>query len=223
MRLRLPRRIKSLRARFDDESDRVYDHKNGENDRVIPLADFVDYSQIDQRLNHDASFNIECSGVKLTLIQVSCDPVPTIISFTREPATVSTGEQATLSWATRNADVGTVAISPEIGPVALSGSLLVAPSKTTTYTLTLMASGKDDVTKTVTVTVRPSHPPGETPIAWVRRGGGRWRQGKGFSYGEIRAAGLTVAAVTHQSLPFDKRRRSAHQANTERIKGLIDA
>lgn len=223
IRLRFPQRSKSIRAGFDNELDRLYYRGKGQDDCVIPLADFVDYSQIDRRLDDDAPFNVECGGVKLTLILVSADPVPTIIAFTREPTTVSAGEQATLSWATRDADAGTVAISPEIGPVALSGSLVVAPSKTTTYTLTLMASGKDDVTKAVTVTVRPSHPPREKPIAWVRPGGGRWRHGKGFSYREILAAGLTVAEVTHRLLPFDKRRRSAHQANTERIKRLIDA
>ena len=147
MRLRFPQRIKSVRAGFDDELDRVYHRKNGENDSVIPLADFVDYSQIDRRLNEDASFNVECGGVKLALIQVSADPMPTIISFTREPATVAAGEQVTLRWATRNAESAGVAISPEIGPVALSGSLGVAPSKTTTYMLRLTASSKDDVTK----------------------------------------------------------------------------
>ena len=223
MRLRFPQRIKSVRAGFDDELDRVYHRKNGENDSVIPLADFVDYSQIDRRLNEDASFNVECGGVKLALIQVSADPMPTIISFTREPATVAAGEQVTLRWATRNAESGGVAISPEIGPVALSGSLGVAPSKTTTYMLRLTASSKDDVTKTVTVTVRPSHQSGEKPIACVRRAAGRWRHGKGFSDGEIRAAGLTVAGATQRSLPFDKRRRSTHRANIERIKRSIDA
>lgn len=223
LRLRTPQRIKSIRAGFDEELDRVYRRNSGDNDAVIPMADFGDYSQIDQPLSQDASFNVECDGVKLTLIQVSCDPVPVISSFTREPATIAVGEQATLRWATRNAEAGGVMMAPEIGPVALNGSLDVAPSETTTYTLRLMAFGKDPVTKTVTVIVRPTHHSDKKPIAWVIRAGGSWKHGKGFSYREILAAGLTVAGATRRSLPYDKRRRSTHQANIERIRRWTDA
>ena len=223
MQLRYPRRITSVRAGFDDELDRVYQRKNRENACVIPLADFVDYSQIDQPLSQDASFNVEFGGVKLTLIQVSCDPVPAITSFTREPAAIAVGEQATLRWATQNAEAGDVTMAPEIGPVALNGSLDVAPSETTTYTLRLMDFGKALVTKTVTVSVRSSHLNDEKPIAWVIRAGGSWKHGKGFSYREILAAGLTVAGSTQWSLPYDKRRRSMHQVNIESIRRWTDA
>lgn len=222
MRLRTPKRIKSIRAGFDEELDRVYQRKSGDNDVVIPLADFGDYSQIDQPLSQDTSFNVECDGVKLALIQVSCDPVPAITSLTREPAAIAVGEQATLRWATRNAEAGGVTIAPEIGPVALNGSLDVAPSETTTYTLSLMAFGKDPVTKTVAVRVHPSHHSDKKPTAWVMRAGGSWKHGKGFSYGEILAAGLTVAGATQRSLPYDKRRRSTHQPNIERIRRWTD-
>ena len=223
IRLRYPRRITSVRAGLDDELDRVYLRKYRENDCVIPLADFADYSQIDQPLSQDASFTVESGGVKLTLIQVSCDPVPAITSFTREPATIAVGEQATLLWATRNGEAGGVTMAPEIGPVALNGSLDVAPSETTTYTLRLTALGKDAVTKSVTVTVRASHHADKKPTAWVIRTGGSWKRGKGFSEGEILATGLTVAGATQRSLPYDKRRRSTHQANIERIRRWTDA
>ena len=223
MLLRLPRRIKSVRVGFDNELERVYHRERRENDSPIPLADFLDYSQIDRRLNEDASFNVECGGAVLTLIRISADPAPTIISFTNEPETVGAGEQATLRWKTRNAEADGVVIDPEIGAVESSGSLEVALFKTRTYTLRLTASGTDDVTKTVTLTVRPPPQAGEKPIAHVRRAGGGWKHGKGFSYGEIRAAGLTVADATRRSMPIDKRRRSTHPANIETIGRSIDA
>ena len=223
MRLRLPRPITSVRVGFDDELEQVYRPVKGENDSLIPLVDFVDYSQIDQRLNEDASFNVECGGAVLTLIRVSADSVPTIISFACEPATVDAGEQTTLRWETRNAEAGGVVIDPEIGAVESSGSLKVAFFKTTTYTLRLTASGMDDVTKAVTVTASSPPQPGEKQVARVRRVGGGWKQGKGFSYGELRAAGLTAADATRRSMPIDKRRRSTHRANVETMKRLTDS
>ena len=231
MRLRLPRRVKSVRVGFDDELKRMYRPVKGENDISVPLAHFIDYSQIDRRLNEAASLKFECldkaisalqcgCGVILTLIRVSADPVPAIISFMCELATVPAGKQATLHWATQNAEAGGVVIDPEIGAVESSGSLEVEPSKTTTYTLRLMVSGMDNVTKTATVTV--GLPP-EKAIARVRRAGGGWRYGKGFGYGELRAAGLPAADATRRSMPIDKRRRSTHGVNIETIGNLIDA
>ena len=223
MRLRLPRRIKSVRAGLDDELERVYHRERGEADGSIPLVDFVDYSQFEWRLYEDASFNVECGGATLTLIHISANPAPTIIFFTHEPETVGAGEHATLRWKTRNAAADGVVIDPEIGAVESSGSLEVAPFKTRTYTLRLTASGMDDVTKTVTVTVRPARLAARKPIAHVRRAVGGWKHGKGFSYGEIRAAGLTVADATRHSMPIDKRRRSTHRTNIETIGRSIDA
>ena len=223
MQLRLPPPIKSVRVGFDGELARVYRPAKEENDRSIPLADFVDYSQIDRRLNDDASFNVECGGAVLTLIRISADPVPAIISFTHEPGTVGTGEHATLRWKTRNAEAEGVVIDPEIGLVQSSGCLKVAPLKTTTYTLRLTAPGMDDVTKAVTVTVRPSPQSGGKPIALVRRAGGGWRHGKGFSHSELRAASLVVADALRWSMPIDKRRRTTHPANIETIRRSIDA
>ena len=223
MRLWLPRRIKSVRVGFDDELEPVDRPVKGENDNPIPLADFVDYSQIDQRLNEDAWFNVECGSAVLALIQVSADPVPTIMSFTCEPETVGAGEQTTLRWKTRNAEADGVVIDPEIGAVESSGSLEVALFKTATYTLRLMASGMDDVTKAITVTVVSPLQPNEKPIARVRRVGGEWKQGKGFSCGELRAAGLTAADARRRSMPIDKRRRTTHRANVETMRRLINA
>ena len=223
MRLRLPRSIKSVCVGFDNDLERMYCHERRGNSSPVPMADFIDYSQIDRRLNEDVSFNVKCGEAVLTLIRISADPAPTIIFFTHKTEAVGAREQAMLCWKTRNAEADSVVIDPEIGAVESSGSLEVALSKTRTYTLRLTASGMDDVTKTVTVTVRPTPQAGEKPIAYVKRVGGGWKHGKGFSYGEIQAAGLTVAGVTPRSMPIDKRRRSTHPANIETIGRLIDA
>ena len=216
--LRLPRRMKSVRVGFGVELERVYRHPKERNDIQIPLADFFDYSQVDQRLNEDASFNVDCSGAVLTLIRISADPVPTIIYFTSTPETVGIGEQATLRWETRNAEADGVVIDPEMGAVEPSGSLTVVVPKMTTYTLRLTASGMDDVTRAVTVTIA-----GEKPFARVRSVGGGWKRGKGFSYCELRSAGLTVVDARRLLMSVDKRRRTKHRANVETIRRLIDA
>ena len=224
MRLRFPRRVKSVRVGFGDKLNREYrPEKEETTDRsllVIPLADFVDYSQIAQMLNEDALFNVECQEATLALIRVYQDPMPMIISFTCEPETVIAGEQATLHWTTRDTEAGGVAIGPEIGAVESSGSLEITPLKTMAYTLKLTTSSLDDVTKAVTVAVRPFD---EKPSARVRRTSGKWRHGKGFSYGELEAAGLATADAVRRSIPVDRRRRSTHRENVETIRRSIDA
>ena len=82
MRLRLPRRIESVLIGFDDELERMYRREREENNISVPLAHFVDYSQIDRRLNEDASFNVECAREVLKLIRISADPPPYLRSST---------------------------------------------------------------------------------------------------------------------------------------------
>ena len=224
MRLRLPPRIASVGVGFDANMGRSYSSQNTKDGKIcsIPLTDFNDYPEIDRRLNEDALLNVACEESVCTLIRVFADPVPTIISFTSEPATVNGEETAILHWITRNAETDGVAIIPVIGSVESSGSTTVTPTETTTFTLKLMASGMDVVTKDVTVTVRSRLQPGEALTARVRRGG-RFRRGKGFSRGELRVAGLTGGDEARLSIPIDRRRRSTHRVNTETIRRLIDA
>lgn len=223
IRLRLPPCAPSAKVGFNEACDRAYRPQKKGSDTEISLADFSDYSQIDRRLNEDASLNVACNGAKLTLIRVSADPAPTIIFFTGKPAAVTAGEQAALRWETRDAEADGIAIYPEIGAVESSGSLDVAPLETTIYTLRLTASGLNDAAKAVTVNVRRPPHAGEKPVARARRKGGGWRRGKGFSYGEIRTAGLTAAEAARRSMRIDGRRSSAHSVNIETIRRLNDA
>ena len=47
------------------------------------------------------------------------------------------------------------------------------------------------------------------------------RRGRGFSIGELRAVGLDIPSARKLGIPVDKRRRSVHQWNIERLKSLI--
>ena len=156
VRLRLNSRIKAVHVGFDDESSQSYrrDVKNG--DLLIPLVDFVDYSQIDKRLTIDASLTVACDGALFTLIRVSADPIPEIVTFTSRPAQVRTGEQATLSWKTRHAegDGSMIEIEPEIGEIEPCGTISVTMKETTTYALRVKTLGMDEVTESITVQVR---------------------------------------------------------------------
>ena len=223
IRIRLPLRITSIKAGFDEELDRDYRPSRKEAEIKIPLDNFVDYSQFDQRPYEDASFMVQCEDAVLTLIRINADPVPTIISFTSEPTVVAKGEASTLYWITRNTESDGVAIKPGIGSVKSSGYMVVAPAETTTYTLTLMSSGRSDVAKDLVLTVISFPPAGEHLVAHVKRTGGGWKQGKGFSRAETRAAGLADTETARRSISIDRRRRSEHQDNIETIRRLIDA
>ena len=217
IRLRVPRWIKSIAAGFDDEvsrtfrANRIAKAEKAEF-RLLP-ADFVDYTQIDQRLAEDTFFKVRCGRETLNLIRVLADPLPAVTLFSQEPATINPGESATLRWATRDAEEVKIAIEPGIGVVEPSGTVEVAPEMTTNYTLTLTASGMEDVTRTVAVIIKPPAPPGNIPVPRVRRACGGWRRGKGFSRGELCAANLTPSDAKSRTIAMDRRRRSTHPNN----------
>jgi pSer/pThr/pTyr-binding forkhead associated (FHA) protein len=77
---------------------------------------------------------------------------PVIVSLDANPSTITAGESSTLSWSVTNAD--SVVIDQSIGAVAASGSTVVRPPATNTYTLTATGRG-GTVTRQVTVTVNP--------------------------------------------------------------------
>ncbi len=47
------------------------------------------------------------------------------------------------------------------------------------------------------------------------------RVGRGFSIGELEAAGLDITSAKKLGIPIDKRRRSVHQWNIERLKSFL--
>ena len=65
--------------------------------------------------------------------------------------------------------------------------------------------------------VQPDVLPEGRLFVLVKRKSGGWRRGKGFSYVELRNAGMTTADALRLSIRVDMRRHSAHQANTETL------
>ena len=83
---------------------------------------------------------------------------PAITSFFASPASITLGQQSTLNWNVTGAD--TVTINQGIGAVAASGSRAVAPTTSTTYTLTATnTAGSVSSNATVTVGTQPSSRP----------------------------------------------------------------
>ena len=218
----MSKRQAPVRAGFDDEPGQPYSRK-AEEDRIsIPLYHFVYHDQINRRLDADAHFNLEWAGQKMPLIRILADPMPEILSFIAESSTITAGEESILKWATRNSDDARVAIDPGVGEVEHAGSRSVRPSKTTTYTLTLAVSGTHNIRRSITVAVESSPGPDERAVPHVMSTGGGWRAGKGFSLREFNEAGLTVSEAADRSIPIDRRRRTSHRANVERIRSMLN-
>jgi hypothetical protein len=73
----------------------------------------------------------------LPALMIGCTPsgsAPIVTSFIASPLTIDEGDNSTLTWEVSGAI--SVVITPEVGSVGLTGSSLVSPSETTTYTLT---------------------------------------------------------------------------------------
>ncbi|MBP7949976.1 MAG: lamin tail domain-containing protein [Verrucomicrobiales bacterium] len=83
-------------------------------------------------------------------IEVYGSQLPSILNFTVDDDTISSGGSAVLSWQTSNAS--SVSISPVVGTVAAGGTVTVSPPATTTYTLTA-SNAAGTVTATLAVGV----------------------------------------------------------------------
>lgn len=74
-----------------------------------------------------------------------------VLLFNATPATVTSGQQATLNWQVQNAESVEISTLGAVNPQG--GSVAVVPSQTTTYTLTARGKNGESVTATTTVTV----------------------------------------------------------------------
>ncbi len=81
-----------------------------------------------------------------------------MISFTAEPAVISRGDKSSLRWSVTHAT--SVSIEPDMGSgLPVGDSRVVAPERTTTYTLTAANSaGQAQASLTVTVGNPPAQP-----------------------------------------------------------------
>ena len=219
----LQKRRRSIQVGFDDVLDLNYRRNKGECSIPIPLRDFVDHVQIDERLDADAQFKAELAGTPLPLIVISADPLPKIDFLSASPMRILKGEEAILRWVTREANQAQVRITPGIGLVESEGHCIVRPFKTTAYTLSLVAYDTFRVERVVTVNVDLPDRPVEYLRPRARRhDGGGWRDAKGFSYNEVQCAGLTLGDANRHSIRVDTRRRSVHQINVQALKTLLN-
>src|SRR5579871_3890286 len=88
----------------------------------------------------------------------STAPTPTV-SLSANPATVTPGQTAALTWSSTNAT--SAQIDNNIGAVQPRGTQNVSPTQTTTYTITVAGAGGTATAKT-TVTVTAPPPPAPT-------------------------------------------------------------
>ena len=97
------------------------------------------------------------SSANETVTVTVARPQVRIISFMATPATIQTGESATLAWQTENAD--TVTLST-VGNVRPNGTAPVSPKETTTYTLTARNRfGDVSATTVIRLMAPPVNPP----------------------------------------------------------------
>ena len=82
-------------------------------------------------------------------------------NLTASAAVVAPGGPVTLSWSTRGADQ--VALDPGIGPVSFSGSMVVNPLSTTTFTLTASNRAGPVMKNVLVKVVLPAPPPPPPP------------------------------------------------------------
>jgi hypothetical protein len=86
-------------------------------------------------------------------------PDARIMTFDADRTSIKPGEAVVLSWVAENP--GAMSVTPGVGPVVARGAARVAPSATTTYTLSVGGGPNGQVlTKTVTITVA-----GTTPVS----------------------------------------------------------
>jgi|TARA_B100001964_G_scaffold108852_1_gene121595 hypothetical protein len=77
---------------------------------------------------------------------------PLVVSFAAAPPFTDSGESVTLSWDTLRA--GSLSIAPDVGMVAgATGSVVVSPTQTTTYTLTAVGNSPPNAVARITVGV----------------------------------------------------------------------
>ena len=86
--LRLPGSVTSLSAGFDEGHRNRYRRSRSDERTEIPLADFAEYTQIEERLEKDALLTAQWKDGDFTLIRITADPAPVIRpAFSTKPGT----------------------------------------------------------------------------------------------------------------------------------------
>lgn len=125
--------------------------------------------EVTAELTVDSTFSLACTGpggtspVQSVTVEVEAPPLPTDVNLTAQPATITTGSSATLTWTTTEAESCTASGGWSGSKSATGGSETVTPTTTTSYTLRCVGTTEDTATATVTVSAPPPPPPPPPP------------------------------------------------------------
>lgn len=127
--------------------------------------------------------------------------IPTIISFSANPGTITQGQASTLSWVVSGNPSPSLSISPTLGQVS-GNATQVSPSQTTTYTLTAQnTQGSTSTQTTVTVNQQSSGGGGGGGgSGGGGGGGGGFYSGGSSGLGSQSSSTLTTLQALLQSL-----------------------
>lgn len=104
------------------------------------------------------------SSIVTVSVSGTTETAPIVDFYSANPASVSPGGASTLTWSTTGGN--TAVIDQGVGTVGTSGSVVVHPAVTTTYTLTVTGPGGATVSR-VQVIVTPVPLPGEVALTIV--------------------------------------------------------
>ena len=91
-------------------------------------------------------------------VSVQRGPLPVIVSFTAQPATIPMGAESTLSWKTRDAETVEITNVSNSSTLPVNGSVSVTPSVTATYVLSACNAARECATAQTTVVVKADLP-----------------------------------------------------------------
>ena len=219
MRIDVPAGLRRVGVGFGDES-RI-DHparKEGTRSHcVVPLAHYLDHSQIARRLFRDAELSGHFAGLEVGMVRVAAEPPPRIVAFSVAPERVQAGDMAVVQWVVEDCEGVVVSLAPGVGAVDAAGSCEIRVEQPTVVRLTLMAPGMEELIEERMIDIESAQSTGDDspqstgddqPVAQARAVGG-WRAAKGFSDGELSA----VPGSERLTPRADRRRRSVHPIN----------
>ena len=221
MRIDVPAGLRRVGVGFGDEG-RI-DHparKEGTRSRcVVPLAHYLDHSQIARRLFRDAELAGHFAGLEVGMVRVVAEPPPTIVAFSITPDRVPPGDMAVVRREVEDCEGVVVSLAPGAGAVDAAGSREIRVDRSTVVRLTLVAPGMEEVVEERVVEVEALQSTDvEQPVAQARAVGG-WRAAKGFSDGEL----SVVRGAERLTLRVDRRRRSVHPVNVASLERWMNA
>lgn len=184
---------------------------------IVPLRDFADHTEIDQRLFREVVLGARCGETIVDLLKVAADQLPEIAEFAVRPTRTRIGGTVAVRWRVERCEGVEVSLEPDVGPVDPEGQCSIRVERRTRVALQLAADGMDDIVRELVVELEPAASLTPRPVPCPRTARGH-RRAKGFSLGEM------AAVVGSAGLPVrcDRRRRSVHSMNIASLERWIN-